>query len=105
MRRHAVGIFALGLFAAAAALWIWAPQQGVVYQFEANFLRVGALLAVLWLAYWDLKRIPPWLWGVFLLMLAVVIVKPRSLIFIVPIALLLGMLHPRVWSSGRNRHR
>lgn len=101
MRRHAVGILALTLLVSAAVLAMRSPQEGLSYQVEINFLRVGALLGVFWLAYWDLTRIPPWLWLVFVPMAAVVIVRPRWFFFLVPILLLLAVLHPRVTSMVR----
>jgi len=98
MRRHAVGVLALVLLLAAVATWIWAPDE---VWFEAGCVRVGALLGVLWLAYADLRRIPPWLWVVFLPLLAVLVIKPRWALYIAPIVLILAILHPRIWPSHR----
>ncbi len=103
MRRHALGILALALLATAAYLAIRGPQEGLSYQVEINSIRVGALLAVFWIAYWDLTRIPPWLWVIFVPVVAILIVRPRWFFFLIPIVLLLAVLHPRITARGRNR--
>ena len=101
MRRHAIGIITLLLLAGAAAFWIW-PQSGSTWapQFEAACWRVGALMGVLWIAYPDLKRIPPWFWGVLVAALVIVAVRPRVALAAVPVLLVLAVLRPRV---GRRR--
>lgn len=103
MRRHVIGILAFVMLFTAVVLWFQGNQEGLAYQLEVNSLRVGALLAVLWLAYADLHRIPPWLWATFVPMLVVIVLKPRWLIIILPAAFLLAILHPRVWPKGQNR--
>jgi hypothetical protein len=103
MRRHVIGILALAMLVTAVALWVQGTQEGLAYQVEVNSLRMGSLLAVLWLAYADLYRIPPWLWATFLPMLVIVVLKPRWLIIVLPITFLLAILHPRVWPKGQNR--
>jgi len=103
MRRHAVGVLALVLLVSAVVLAVRSPQEGISYQVEVNFIRVGALLGAFWLAYWDLTRIPPWLWVVFVPMAAVVVLRPRWFFFFIPVVLLLAVLHPRVSSMVRKR--
>ena len=103
MRRHAVGVLALALLVTAAVLWMGGTQEGFSYQIEVNFIRVGSLLAVFWLAYSDLTRIPPWLWAALLPVLVIVVIRPRWLVFVLPLLFLLAVLHPRVWSKGHKR--
>jgi hypothetical protein len=100
MRRHAIGVLALALLLAAIATCIWAPGEASSY-FLSSCVRVGALLGVLWLAYADLRRIPPWLWVVFLPLLAVLVIKPKWALYLAPIILILAILHPRIWPSSR----
>lgn len=103
MRRHVIGILALAMLLTAVVLLLQGHQEGLAYQVEVNSLRVGAFLVVLWLAYADLHRVPPWLWATFVPMLVVIVLKPRWLIIILPIGFLLAILHPRVWPKGQNR--
>ncbi len=91
------------LLLTAIVLWFQGVQEGLSYQVEVNSLRAGSFLAVLWLAYADLNRIPPWLWAVFLPILVIIVFRPRWLIIVLPIAFLLAILHPRAWPKGQNR--
>lgn len=103
MRRHLVGVLALVLVLSAAVSLPFAEHGGLVYQFGANALRVGALLGVFWLAYGDLMRIPGWLWAALLPVVVILFIRPRWMFFLIPLALAFAVLHPRIWPSGRKR--
>ncbi len=96
MRRHAIGAIALLLFAGAMAFVIWEPRAvGWQVQFQAACWRVGAGMAVLWIAYPDLQRMPPWVWAVLLAAMVVIAAKPRAAMLIVPLIIILAVLRPR----------
>ncbi|OHB71269.1 MAG: hypothetical protein A2V70_08990 [Planctomycetes bacterium RBG_13_63_9] len=94
MRHHAIGIIALLLLCGAVYFWIW-PPEGVGRQLEAACWRGGALAIVLWLAFADVQRMPPWLFGLFLAMVVIVALKPRTAMLAVPVIIALAVLRPR----------
>ena len=84
------------LFLAALVFWIWPPEwSGEIFALGA-FVRVGAIMAVLWLAYPDVKRLPPWIWGTFPVLLVILAVRPRWLLVAVPLVIALAVLKPRI---------
>ena len=95
MRRHATGIIAIVLLAGAAALWLWPPTGGSHPAVEAAFWRVGAVMAVLWLAWPDLHRLPAWLWGVLPFLFVLLALRPRWFIYLIPVLMAIGIL--RSW--------
>ena len=61
MRRHILGIIAMAFLLGAAALWLWSPGEKYCAAAKAMACRVGVFLAVWWLAYPDVDRLPGWL--------------------------------------------
>ena len=99
---HAMGAGILAVLLLLGALWfrIWPPQGGFQTQLEAACSRAGALAAVIWLAYSDIRRMPAWFWLV-LPALAVILVRwPKYILYAVPVMIVLAILKPR---SGRPR--
>jgi hypothetical protein len=103
MRRRLLGLLAIAALGVAVALRMFSSQDEWAHVAEANLVRAGVVMAVFWLAYNDLMRIPGWLWVALLPLLAVVVFKPKWLILAIPIVLLLAVLHPRVWAAHRKR--
>jgi hypothetical protein len=98
VRRQAIGIIAIVLLLAAAALCIWLPDQadeGLTLGALGAFVRVGAVMAALWLAYPDVKRLPAWLLAVIPLLLVILAWKPRWFLYALPIVIALVILKPR----------
>ncbi len=94
MRRHAIGIIAVLLILGAVVFWV--REWGRDYpQLEGACWRVGALMAVLWLGYHELHRLPAWLWGVLPVLLVVLALRPRWFLFFLPLLLLLALVWPR----------
>ena len=96
MRRHLLGIIALLLLAGAAVYWIWPPEGSAAQQFEAACWRVGALMAVLWLAYPQLLRLPGWLWPGLTMLLMILAIRPKYFLLAVPVIVALAVLRPRL---------
>lgn len=89
MRRNILGISAAALLLAAGAVWLWMPQAELTLAF---CWRGGALLAVAWLAYEDVQRLPGWLLLAVPAVLIVVARWPRLIVAIVPLLLVLALL-------------
>lgn len=95
MRRHLIGVIALLLAAGAVFFWVWPPAGSASQQFEAACWRVGALMAVLWLAYDELHRVPAWLWPGLLTLAVVLAIRRQWLLLFIPIIVALAILRPR----------
>jgi hypothetical protein len=92
LRRHLVGILAMLLLLGGIAFWIWPPSEQYE-QFYAMCWRLGGILAVLWLAYPDLCRLPGWLL-LALPVLAIVLVRwPRLFLWLIPLLIALAILN------------
>lgn len=92
MRRHILGICALLLLAGAVYYRIWPPGSDVAVGLHAGCTRVGALCAVIWLAYRDLERLPSWIGSVVLVAAVFVAIKPKLAIIAVPMVIALMIL-------------
>ena len=75
---------------------IW-PMEGTVGEpLKAACSRGGAFAAVAWLAYHEVRRVPPWLWPGLIGLMVVLVVRPRYLWVAIPIVIALAVLKPRV---------
>jgi hypothetical protein len=93
MRRPAIGIIALLLLATAALLWGWGIEGQEMLM--SACVRVGAVMAVLWLSYHEVSRLPGWIWAALPALLVVLAVRPKWLLVAIPIIVALVVLRPR----------
>jgi hypothetical protein len=99
MRRHLIGLLAFLLWLGAAWFWLWPPEgSAVAAQLESACWRMGALAAVIWVAYSDIHRMPRWLWSIFLLVLVAVALRPRLTVLAIPLIIALAILRPK-WGA------
>ncbi len=84
-----MGILAAALLLSAGVVWLWMPQAELTLAF---CWRGGALLAVAWLAYEDVQRLPGWLVLAVPVVLIVVARWPRLIVAVVPLLLVLALL-------------
>lgn len=100
MDRHRVGILAILLLVIGLGIQISGASSAGYQQWSAACLRIGALLAVMWLA---LPRLGLWSSKVFLfgtLFLAVVLaVRPKLFLFALIIVIVVAVLRPRIKAS------
>jgi len=95
VRRHMIGIIAIVLLLAAAALWIWPLDVDWHEPLKAACSRLGPCMAVLWLAYPEVKRLPPWLLATIPALVVVLAVRPRWFLIALPIVIALAVLRPK----------
>jgi hypothetical protein len=95
LRRHLIGLIAIASLLAAAALWMWPPEATWRATVHAGLVKAGVLAAIVWLAYGDVRSIPGWLWSILLGILVVVALRPKMVLFAVPIIIALAILRPR----------
>jgi len=96
-RRHAIGIFAVVLLVTGAIVPFVLEESPGTKDLEATCFRIGPLLAVIWLAYEQLKRIPVWLWCTLPVIVLVLATRPRWLWVLLPLLVAAAILKPRVW--------
>ena len=96
MRRRLIGIIALVLLLGVPVFWIWPPQSAGLTQLEAACWRVGALMAVLWLAYREVERLPRWLVMVIPILLAAVAWRPKLFLVALPLVIALVVLSIKI---------
>ncbi len=95
VRRHALGLLAAALLIGAVVFWFQPPQGTFQTMLEAACWRVGPVAALLWLAYWEVIRLPPWLLGTVPFLAAIIVFRPKWLIVAVPLVIALAILRPR----------
>ena len=90
-----VGIIAIVLLLAAAALWIWPFEASWYEPLKSACSRLGPFMAALWLAYNEVKRLPPWLLAMIPALVLVLAIRPRWFLIALPIVIALAILRPR----------
>jgi hypothetical protein len=101
MRRHLFGILALVCLLGGVAFWL-VPEQVGYEAYHAECWRLGSVMLMIWLAYPNLSRLPPWLAVAVPLGLIVLIYRRnwlRALLpwlwALIPALIILTMLRPR----------
>jgi len=94
-RRPLIGILSVMLLAVGILPWAMSMGSDAMLGLSAACIRVGVLLATVYLAYPDLKGIPSWLFTLLLVSLCAVMWRPRLAVVIVPIVLAIWVLRPR----------
>ncbi|NQU23175.1 MAG: hypothetical protein HQ567_18000 [Candidatus Nealsonbacteria bacterium] len=95
-RRHAIGILAIVLLPAGIYLALQPIQgDGLLVGLDAACMRVGALMAVLWLAYPQIHRLPAWIWAAIPALVIVLARWPKWFFVALPIVIALVILRPR----------
>jgi hypothetical protein len=94
MRRHILGSIAVLFLLGAAAITLWLPGEHSAL--AGTGWRIGAFLAVWWLAYPSVDRLPGWLLLALPLLLAAVLIRPKLVLLAIPVLILLAILKPRL---------
>jgi uncharacterized protein with PQ loop repeat len=95
MRRLAIGLIAIVLLLIAVVLQIGQWEDPNAADLESACLRIGAVMAVIWLAYEHLHRVPTWLWFSLPVLLFALARRPQWLLFLVPLVIALAILRPK----------
>ena len=93
MHRPTLGVITLLLFAVALYCHLFQGEAGTYV--VGACVRVGAVLAALWLAHPQLKRMPRWAVITLLVSLLIISWKPKVLLVALPVLALLLLLRPR----------
>jgi hypothetical protein len=95
MHRPTLGVLAIVLLLTGAVMYFSGYDEGTPLLVQAAFLRVGAMLAVLWLALPELRRMRPWMVIVFLAALVGIVFVRKLLIPLIVVGVLVAVLRPR----------
>lgn len=93
--RLKVGLIAIVLLGAYGVLYVW-PLENAEHQpmVQGALVRIGAVMGAIWLALPDLRRMPIWLLSVTIASLALIAVRPKTAVFIIPLLVLFSVLKP-----------
>ena len=100
MHRPTVGVLAIVLLLAGGVMYFAGYDEGNALLLQAACLRVGAVLATLWVAHPELSRMRPWMVIVFVAALVGVVFVRRLLVPLLIVAVLVAILRPRT-KTGR----
>jgi hypothetical protein len=98
MHRHVIAASAVVFLSIAAATWWWHPESQGLLAFS---WRTGAILAIAWLAYDDIQRLPNWLLIATPLLLVLLAWRPRILLLLLPALIVLVVLRRLLWPRGK----
>ena len=102
MQRHALGIIALvSLVLGVAGILYYGTNDSQTSLMASMCMRIGLVIGALWLALPQFKRmsggLPTWAAGIVVLCLAIVIARPRTIVVLGPILLVLAGLAAIGW--------
>jgi hypothetical protein len=95
-RRTTLGLLALTLLIGWIQCWIWSPESNAGREWHTLCARFGPLLAILWLAYPEVQRIPRWFWLLIPIALFLIIKFPKMILLGIPVLFFLGFLKMRM---------
>jgi hypothetical protein len=95
VHRPTVGILAIVLLLAGGVMYFAGYDEGNALYLQAACLRVGAVLATLWVAHPELSRMRPWMVILFVAALIGIVFVRRLLVPVLILALLVAVLRPR----------
>ena len=96
MRQTALGILAAILVTGAVYFSLWPPMTDNLRAWVLPAcVRMGALTTALWMAWDDLQRLPRWILSTTLVALALVALRPKLFLVLVPLIVVLAIMRPR----------
>jgi hypothetical protein len=104
MHRPTIGIITLVLWAGAAVLWVWQDQIEHGEAWLGACVKVGSVMAALWLAHPQVSRWPAWLVaaGAGVLLVALLFRQPRVLLVAMGVLFIVLRLRP---TAEKHPHR
>ena len=74
-------------------LWIWPLDVTWHEPLKSACSRLGPCMAVLWLAYPEVKRLPGWVWAIIPLLLLLIAWRRVAFLYALPFIIALAILH------------
>lgn len=102
MRRRLLGIIAFALLVGGSiGLYLAGGSTTQLGLFLGACARSGALLGALWLAFPRIvelsERVPPWLLGSIVVGGLAIMIRPRNIVLVGPLLMILAMMHFMGW--------
>lgn len=95
MRRHIMGILAVCLLIAGGIL-LFLEAKDSANDFAASMcLRIGLVLAAIWLAYPELRYIPPWMYTIVAAATVIVVIQPKTIFIVIPFLFFIWLIKPK----------
>jgi hypothetical protein len=94
---------AIGLFAVLLLIVGFVSRNQVDDAFSGACVRVGLMMGIWWFAYPQVQNVPRWLAVTGGMLLLVVMLRPKLLIFAVPVVIALWLLRPRTSRTATTR--
>ncbi|MCA9269394.1 MAG: hypothetical protein KDA41_13025 [Planctomycetales bacterium] len=101
MQRHAIGAIAIVLLIGGVVILLGDPSSF----WASGALRVGAVMAALWLALPQLVAMPAWLYAPVVGGAVLIACRPKLAWILLPIALVIWALRPRSAPAQRVKNR
>ena len=95
MRRHVLGILAIGFLALGGYFYIWPPLEGHKQFVHGSSMRIGIVLMAMWLAYPEIRQIPRWMYTVLFMAAAIVMIQPKAILVVIPALLVIWLLRKK----------
>jgi hypothetical protein len=95
-RKTIIGLLAITFLLGGVGCFFWPPSSGFGLEWKAACWRFAPIMAILWLAYDDLKRVPRWLLVVLPIAVIVLVRWPKLALLCLPLLAIFAMLKIRV---------
>jgi hypothetical protein len=95
-RKTIIGLLAIFFLLGGVSCYFWPPSSGIGLEWKAACWRFAPVMAVLWIAYDELKRVPRWAWVVLPIVLIIIIRWPKLALLCIPLAILAALLKVRL---------
>jgi hypothetical protein len=95
----------IGLFAILLLIVGFVTRNHVDDAFSGACMRVGLMMVIWWFAYPQAQNVPRWLAVTGGMLMLVVMLRPKLLIFAVPVVIALWLLRPRSSRKAAARQR
>jgi hypothetical protein len=109
LRRHLLGAFGLICLAAGGYFYARPPDVASVEFLQGSCIKSGLVLIAAWLAFPQIDRLPGWVFGVLVGFLLAVAVRPKVVILLLRMAMLLLPIFVLIWllrpKTSRLTHR
>jgi hypothetical protein len=102
MHRPTVGLIAVVLLGTALALALFPSESHSQQALLGACLKIGSVMAALWLAHPQLQRLPAWLATAAVITAVIAALRPRILFVAVPVLFAVWLLKPRTWEKRKN---
>ncbi len=104
-RRVTIGIIGWVLLIVGIFIFFYGPHDDTWTMLCGACVRVGLIMLALWLAFPQVSRVPPWIYGCSLVALIVVAARPKWIVWVGPSLVALWLVRPRPGKKDGDKHK